>query len=330
MEFPADLAASLDDSVFAGRDRVSFSVPGWQDNLAAVNVDHTFPGLDEAEVYRWAAETWRQASEAVRGLPWTPVLIEAAFPATGELQYPILPYADPALLPQDLSSPRWELETWLTKGSYVPEVTELKWDLENHRQGSTSTGVRSRDEIVEYLEVLAERSYAPLGGRPSPRAIAESSDPEGQPIRSLGMAEWWLHRWALQALDEEILVQKCRMDQYLMVMDHSTLLFLPTEEVGAGGLLAGGPGEFAPGQDGNWAWAAFVVKWSLRWGAQLVHTGSMPAFVVERPPSTIAEAIPLALEHQVFSDQADRAGMSIYEWAYALVGAKCWSLTVKP
>ncbi len=112
--------------------------------------------------------------------------------------------------------------------------------------------------------------------------------------------------------------------------DDAIVVLFPSDEPAIAGHLPTNPGQSFPGRDGHLAWATFTKKWERTWEAELCATGYMPLFTVGQPPTTIADALPLAIEHIAFSDQPSRSGTSVYEYAYFLVNNSEWSLSVKP
>lgn len=77
---------------------------------------------------------------------------------------------------------------------------------------------------------------------------------------------------------------------------------------------------------------AVMRTWDERWGAELVaHWGTMLEFVVARPPTTVAEAFPVAVAHDLLARSTLRpAGLSVRDHARALVNRTSWFLHDRP
>ena len=78
--------------------------------------------------------------------------------------------------------------------------------------------------------------------------------------------------------------------------------------------------------------ARLILDWNILWGAEPEHfQGVSLGFHVERPPATIEEAMPLAIELAVIGPYAlDGPGLSIYEYTYTLIGNQAWELIDLP
>jgi hypothetical protein len=72
--------------------------------------------------------------------------------------------------------------------------------------------------------------------------------------------------------------------------------------------------------------AAILRSWEDRFGARLLEVGFADIrLLVARPPQTLEEALPIAAEHFVFSDEAGRCGLSdVPKIAAALVSNPFW------
>ncbi len=324
---PDDLTDRLDDGGFDGLSRIAVDGPGWPAPIVAVEIE---PLLDRSgDDDRWSAveRVWAAAAAAVAGTGHQPVLAEVELTADGlPPNYEIPVYADPRFHVDELGELEAEIQRWVCSQFYVPEVDRLPWSLASHRNGGERA--RGSDRIEEYLEWKVEEVSEPLGLELDVDEVEAAVDAEGRPIESYDVADWWFHRLVLGAVGERALLGRLE-EPFRFFEPHAvTLLLLPSPgpAAGIGGLLPSSP--FAlPFEHAPLTWAAFVAKWARRWGAQLVCTGHTAALTVARPPATIAEAIPVALEHQLFSNQAPRSGRSVYEYAYELVDNDTWMLT---
>jgi len=75
---------------------------------------------------------------------------------------------------------------------------------------------------------------------------------------------------------------------------------------------------------------AVMRRWHDQWGAELVaHWSTMLEFVVTRPPTTSAEAYPIALGHHLLAG-ATLAGVSVRQHARVIVNRPTWFLHNRP
>lgn len=73
--------------------------------------------------------------------------------------------------------------------------------------------------------------------------------------------------------------------------------------------------------------SAVLRSWETRFGARPLRIGgdSIMRVLVERPPSTLEAAIPVAAEHMAFADECgERSGYPVRELAARLVGNPVW------
>lgn len=326
----AELAAALDGSGFARLPRVTVDLSGWPAPAVAIDATGMVGNVDADTTHDRLVEVRDVAMALVGELGWTPVFGDVEFPSNGLPSYyanQMVPYRDPAGFDSNIADPRWGFEPGIVDELFVPELPDVAWDLADSRRPGHA--MRDRDEIVHILELKAAQYDAQFGARPSPDEIAAATDPNGEPILDLTVADWWMHRWVSSVLEESALVEWRASPGVWHTIDCPTLFLLPSAHPGIAGLLPSGSGEFTFAQ-GHQAWAEFVAKWQQDWGAQMVSSGLASTFTVERPPTTVAAAIPLAVEHWFFYDGPALGGDSVFEYACSLVGRSAWNLGVNP
>lgn len=186
----------------------------------------------------------------------------------------------------------------------------------------------------DHLNQLAEgarRLQLYEGRLPSDAELDEAVGPDGDLIETTDGAEWWLHQWVMENIDGEEVVEgwsdyRPTWIQHFSDEQDWTTLLLPGGAVDVAAALdhyrLGGRREL------SLLSAQLMRQWRDQWRAEpVIHDGLGWGFRVQRPPRTIREALPLALEHAAIGPCVlDGPGLSIYRYAYTLVNSPEWMI----
>lgn len=220
---------------------------------------------------------------------------------------------------------------WPTQES--PAHDELLVRQEQLRSGHP-IAPRADGSGREMLEIRSEALNDRFDRGPGAAALRAATGPDGHEIVDSQDALWWLHNWTAANIshDEIVAAWSDRRPRWqdLSTPEDRLLVLLPHEHPEAAATLNfyGIAGSI----ELHFLFARLIRSWYENWQAEpFFFFGVSVGFHVQRPPETISEALALAIEHAFVGPSVLTSGdMSLYEYAYSLVGATRWDLSSLP